>query len=138
MRTSLPANLIIPDYGAEYIHWRFLTHPHRQYRFIQIRSQWGRVIGLAIFTPIQEMQTEMLALLCHSQDIEYCMGEILKHHQAHCYAWLSAAAAAYFPAGQDTDIQVPVPTIRQNELAGIKPETQRDCWWLTGADTDFK
>jgi hypothetical protein len=140
MRQSLSGELIIPDYGSDYIQWRFLQHPHRQYQFLKIRSAWGKTLGLAICSPIEAQKVELLAILTHQRHFSYCVEQAIQYYGASidCYAWLSNAAANIYPVGIDHDIEVAIPAVRQNQLAGIKPEEQRDCWWLTGADTDFK
>lgn len=143
MRAGCTANLLgVRD--AQYVRWRFVERPDRQYRFIAMRRPWRREpVGIAVVAqPVEPAQALPWLDWVGPQEL-LCAAWAMGMQQAHCdgaaglTSWASTpmerVLASTRPAPLGTVAGVGVPTasaLSAQQVAGLSS------WW-TGGDTDF-
>lgn len=124
----------------DYLRWRFLDRPDRQYRLFLLR-RWpmGGAAAVAVMR-FAESGAELLDVIGSRKTfgmvIQAATDEAARAGMAELTAWASPAAAAALGTGaMMTESGASLAVARASALTADKVATAR--WWWLGGDTDF-
>ncbi len=148
MQASL-GDHIVGVRDARYLRHRYLAHPDKSYQLHLVQRRFGGApLGLLVLRVIDDAagggrRCELLDMVGATEWMP-----VLIHHArriaaglncTHLFAWLAAnlLPRLALPADADVaDLKICIPANRWT--AGPDIDAQRDKWWLTGGDTDFR
>lgn len=137
------APLLLGVRDLDYLIHRYARHPLHSYQIIALRA-WplGPVNALAVVRTLPGQQLEWLDFVGSPRHLPR-LARAVQSHAGKCglvrvFGWITVSQQAYFAAAgaalTPTDIVVPANVWSQ----GPDPAQQRDRWWLTSGDTDFR
>ncbi|MCV6637489.1 GNAT family N-acetyltransferase [Candidatus Albibeggiatoa sp. nov. NOAA] len=124
----------------EYIEYRYLQRPEKQYTFLAVYNVFGQPVGLVIIA-IESDYCRFMDYIGCFQQIPRVMHQVCAYLQQqdieHLGGWFSAAIAEHFArsGGQVSETEIILPTIVWGQ--GVEVEKIKQRWWLTTGDTDF-
>lgn len=148
MQASL-GEFIVGVRDAAYLRHRYLAHPDKSYQVHVVQRRFGgSPLGLLVLRVADDMtgrgrRCELLDVVCALQWLPLMIHHARRIAAAqHCdslFFWGSdnlLPVLALPPQAEVVDLQICVPANYWS--AGPGAEVQRDKWWLTGGDTDFR
>ncbi|MEK7991785.1 MAG: GNAT family N-acetyltransferase [Thiotrichaceae bacterium] len=124
----------------EYIEYRYLQRPDKEYTFLVVYDVFLRPIGLVIIA-IEPNFCRFMDYIGCIADLSRVMPLVCTHLQQQqierLSGWFSAAISEYFTqaGGQITETEIILPTIIWGQ--GVDVNEIKQHWWLTTGDTDF-
>lgn len=146
MQASL-GEFIVGVRDAAYLRHRYLAHPEKSYRLFLVQRRFGGdPLGVLVVRVVEEggkRRCELLDVVCALPWLP-----LMLHHARRVaaaqrcqtlFAWVASnmlPCLALPTEAEVVDLKICVPG--NHWTAGPSIESQRDRWWLTGGDTDFR
>ncbi len=147
MRNSL-VDMIVGVRDAAYLRHRYVDHPEKTYQFYIVQHRFGGVpLGVLALRVVEDegkvRRCELLDLIGAVERMP-----LLIHHArrvvaglgcAQLFVWVTENMLPRWALPADTrvhDLNIRIPGNRWT--SGPPIEEQRDKWWLTGGDVDFR
>jgi hypothetical protein len=125
---------------AEYLRWRFLERPDRQYRVFCLRHWWGGTAAVVVLHVTPD-SAELLDVIGPRHvmplAVQAAVNEAERSGLAELTAWASLAAASVLGVdAQRTESGAILAVAKASRLAAEEVASAR--WWWLGGDTDFR
>mgnify|MGYP001180875144 CR=1 FL=1 len=126
---------------AEWLRWRYLEHPEREYQVRLVRNRWtGRALGLFVCRPEGE-RLFLLDLVGPRAHLPLLLGLAAREAQQQklqsLMTWCSKGLLDWLPHDSAVVTELPITTPANVWTPGPAPESLQDRWWLLPGDTDF-
>jgi len=125
---------------ADYLRWRFLERPDRQYRLFCLRHWWGGTAAIVVMHLALD-EAELLDVVGARQvmpvAVRAAVNEAARSGGSELTAWASPAAAAVLGAeAQRAESGATLAIAKASRLTAEEVASAR--WWWLGGDTDFR
>lgn len=138
MQLSL-SNYLVSVRNWQYVHHRYLSHPHNSYEFLLLTHRFtGQALAIIVILREQQ-QCKVMDFIGDIRHIFEAIQQIKRisnrWEMKQVSLWISKNFIPLFPTAEPVSLDIFVP--HNIWSACFPPEEIQDKWWLMAGDTDF-